>query len=47
MPSVGVVLGAGGIVGAAYHAGVLTALAEAGFDARHADLIVGTSAPAG
>lgn len=37
-------LGAGGIVGAAYHAGVLTALAEAGFDARDADLIVGTSA---
>lgn len=44
MPSVGVVLGAGGIVGAAYHAGVLTALAEAGFDARDAALIVGTSA---
>lgn len=47
MPKVGVVLGAGGIVGAAYHAGVLTALAEAGFDARHADLIVGTSAGSG
>ena len=46
MPSVGVVLGAGGIVGAAYHAGVLAALAEAGFDARDADLIVGTSAGA-
>lgn len=44
MPSVGVVLGAGGIVGAAYHAGVLTALAETAFDARDADLIVGTSA---
>lgn len=44
MPSIGVVLGAGGVVGAAYHAGVLTALAEAGFDARLADLIVGTSA---
>jgi NTE family protein len=44
MPTVGVVLGAGGIVGAAYHAGVLTALAEAGFDARDAELIVGTSA---
>jgi NTE family protein len=41
------VLGAGGIVGAAYHAGVLTALAEAGFDARDADLIVGTSAGSG
>jgi len=47
MPSVGVVLGAGGIVGAAYHAGVLTALAEAGFDARDADLLVGTSAGSG
>ncbi len=44
MPTVGVVLGAGGIAGAAYHAGVLTALAEAGFDARDADLLVGTSA---
>lgn len=40
-------LGAGGIVGAAYHAGVLTALAEEGFDARDADLIVGTSAGSG
>ena len=47
MVSVGVVLGAGGIVGAAYHAGVLSALAEAGFDARRADLIVGTSAGSG
>jgi NTE family protein len=47
MPSVGLVLGAGGIVGAAFHAGVLTALAEAGFDARDADVIVGTSAGSG
>ncbi len=47
MVQVGVVLGAGGIVGAAYHAGVLTALAEAGFDARDADVLVGTSAGAG
>ncbi len=47
MPSIGIVLGAGGVVGAAYHAGVLTALAEAGFDARKADVIVGTSAGAG
>lgn len=31
-------------MGAAYHAGVLTALAEAGFDARDADVLVGTSA---
>lgn len=44
MTSIGVVLGAGGIVGAAYHAGVVTALAEAGFDARRAELLVGTSA---
>jgi NTE family protein len=44
VPSVAVVLGAGGVVGAAYHSGVLTALAEAGFDARRADLLVGTSA---
>jgi NTE family protein len=47
MTSVGLVLGAGGIVGAAYHAGVLTALAEAGFDAREASIIVGTSAGSG
>jgi NTE family protein len=47
VPSVGVVLGAGGIVGAAYHSGVLTALAEAGFDARDAGIIVGTSAGSG
>ena len=47
MTSVGLVLGAGGIVGAAYHAGVLTALAEAGFDIRDAELIVGTSAGSG
>jgi NTE family protein len=46
MVQVGVVLGAGGIIGAAFHAGVLTALAEAGFDARQADLLVGTSAGA-
>lgn len=47
MASVGVVLGAGGIVGAAYHGGVLSALAEVGFDARDADLLIGTSAGAG
>jgi NTE family protein len=45
MTSVGLVLGAGGVVGQAYHAGVLAALeAEAGWDPRSADLIVGTSA---
>jgi NTE family protein len=37
------VLGAGGPVGHAYHAGVLAALAEEGWDGRHADLLVGTS----
>lgn len=39
------VLGAGGYAGHAFHLGVLTALAEVtGFDARRADLLVGTSA---
>jgi NTE family protein len=42
---VGLVLGAGGVVGQAYHSGVLAALhAEIGWDAREAHLIVGTSA---
>ncbi|HVF73913.1 MAG TPA: patatin-like phospholipase family protein [Acidimicrobiales bacterium] len=41
----GLVLGGGGIVGMAYHAGVLRALeAEAGFRPADADLVVGTSA---
>jgi NTE family protein len=41
----GLVLGAGGVVGMSYHAGVLHALAvEGGLDARRADLVVGTSA---
>jgi NTE family protein len=45
MTSVALVLGAGGRVGAAYHAGSLAALHEVGgWDARRADLIVGTSA---
>ena len=45
MTRVGVVLGAGGSLGYAFHAGVLAALHDvAGFDARHADLLVGTSA---
>ena len=43
--SIGLVLGAGGVVGGAYHAGALAALAEAArWDARGADVIVGTSA---
>jgi NTE family protein len=42
---VGLVLGAGGTVGMAYHAGVLRALeVEGGFVPNRADLIVGTSA---
>jgi NTE family protein len=42
---VGLVLGAGGLTGTAFHAGVLTALAEdVGWDAREAEVIVGTSA---
>jgi NTE family protein len=40
---VGLVLGAGGPVGHAFHSGVLAALAEGGWDARDAAVIVGTS----
>ena len=44
-PTVGIVLGAGGVVGQAYQAGVLSALRrEAGWDPRQASIIVGTSA---
>jgi len=44
-PNVGLVLGAGGTVGAAYHAGVLFSVAHhTGFDPRDASQIVGTSA---
>ncbi len=44
-PTIGLVLGAGGVVGQAYQAGVLAGLeVEAGWDARDSDLIVGTSA---
>jgi NTE family protein len=47
MTTVALVLGAGGLVGSAYEVGVLAALAEeTGWDARTADLIVGTSAGA-
>jgi NTE family protein len=43
--TVGLVLGAGGTVGHAWHAGVLAALEEAtGWDPRRADVVVGTSA---
>src|SRR5580698_3403712 len=42
---VGLVLGAGGVVGQAYQAGVLAALQrEAHWDPRDAEIIVGTSA---
>src|SRR5215218_143482 len=45
MSRVGLVLGAGGVVGQAYHSGVLAVLEhDFGFDARTADMIVGTSA---
>ncbi len=42
---IGLVLGAGGVTGGAFHAGVLAALHQAaGWDARKAAIIVGTSA---
>jgi NTE family protein len=45
MTRVGLVLGAGGLVGQAYHAGVLSALEErTGWDPRGAEVIVGSSA---
>ena len=45
MTRVGLVLGGGGVVGQAYHSGVLAVLQhDVGFDARTADVIVGTSA---
>src|SRR5690349_8093453 len=45
MTSVGLVLGAGGVVGGSYHAGALSALEEvAGWDPRDADVVTGTSA---
>ncbi|WP_409329101.1 patatin-like phospholipase family protein [Trujillonella humicola] len=47
MTRVGLVLGAGGVVGQAYHAGVLALLEhDLGFDARRAEVVVGTSAGA-
>jgi NTE family protein len=45
---IGLVLGAGGLTGQAFHAGVLSALVEAtGWDPRSSSVIVGTSAGAG
>jgi pimeloyl-ACP methyl ester carboxylesterase/predicted acylesterase/phospholipase RssA len=47
MARIGLVLGAGGATGHAFHIGVLTALEElTGWDPRTADVIVGTSAGA-
>lgn len=45
MPRIGLVLGAGGVIGYAFHAGVLKALHEqTGWDPRDAEVVVGTSA---
>jgi NTE family protein len=47
MTRVGIVLGAGGVLGQAYHSGVLATLhQELGFDPRPAEVVVGTSAGA-
>lgn len=46
MTSFAVVLGGGGYAGTAFHAGALTMLARAGYDAREADVLIGTSAGA-
>jgi NTE family protein len=42
-PRIGLVLGAGGTVGHAFHVGVLAALDDAGWDARGAAIVAGTS----
>ena len=45
MTRVGLVLGGGGVVGQAYHSGVLAVLEhDFGFDARRVEVVVGTSA---
>jgi NTE family protein len=44
MSGFGLVLGAGGIAGEAFHRGVVRALDDAGLDPRAADVVVGTSA---
>jgi len=47
-PRIGLALGGGGIAGYAFHAGVLGAIQEmTGWDARTADVIIGTSAGSG
>lgn len=48
MKRIALVLGAGGVVGQAYHAGTLAAINEVtGWDPRAAELVVGTSAGSG
>jgi NTE family protein len=47
MKQVGLVLGAGGVAGHAFHCGAIAALGDAGWDARGAALVVGTSAGSG
>src|SRR5436305_3173470 len=44
MSKIGLVLGADGLTGDAFHRGLLRALSDRGYDARSADVIVGTSA---
>ncbi len=45
MTRIGLVLGAGGVTGEAFHRGVLAALTDvSGFDPRSAAIVVGTSA---
>ncbi len=44
MTRVGLVLGGGGMTGTAFHAGVVGALAHVGWDARAAEVMIGTSA---
>lgn len=41
---IGLVLGGGGLTGTAFHAGVIAGLADHGWDARDAAVVVGTSA---
>lgn len=43
-PAFGLVLGAGGQAGEAFHRGVLRAMGDVGLDARSAQVVVGTSA---
>src|SRR5688500_7462533 len=44
MNRLGLVLGAGGVVGEAFHRGVVRAMEDSGLSAAGADVVVGTSA---